>query len=1434
MALDTQLSRKPYFDDYDVTKNFYRVLYRPSVAVQARELNQMQSILQDQIDKFGRHIFKEGSVIEGCGFTFDNSYNYVKIEDNYANNSAISNIEDFLGYTAINTNGLKARIVNVLPGYEAENPNLNTLYIKYLNSSTYANGAQQSVFANNETVSIQTDNLVNIGDVVVATVANSTGKGYAFTTTEGVIFKKGFFIRVEPQTFLISRYDNVPDDISVGFEAVEEIITPEIDTSLLDNAAGSPNEDAPGAHRLKIAAKIITKQTSTIEESSPFLSLCDFKVGLPVSIKNDPQYAVLAKDLARRTYETNGDYVVNPFLVTTEKKYVNTSVSNTTHLSVVASPGIGYVKGHRVEFINNNTANLRKGLDYATVTNQLVTLNFGYYFKVNQFCGDFNNDSIQQIELHNVAKTAITGKTFLEVSHSLDTKIGTAYVRGVSYYSGTPGVDATYLVYVFNISMLAGQKIDNVRSIIHHNVTVKAVADIIRDKDFSNTSIAKIQDSSNELMIYPFGQKAIKPDGFSSTGKYVYRNRAISSFTSASTGSLSSTISAAIGAGSEVLNYGVGSLSTENKQSIVIIPTDTGLSTNKAGTVAISTSTTTVTGTGTTFLSNYRVGDYIKVQNQLEVKLITQIANNTSMTVDSAFGSTTSGLTHQKTWPAGVPIDFSPPERTIALSNTTHLTASLGEALSADFSASVYFDIYRTNTVPVLKTVNKTTYVKIQANTNSGGTSGPWCLGLPDVYKLNAVYVDPTGGTYANTNPDKIDNFRLDTGQRDSYYGLAQLISVAPLPPNATILVSVDNFVADTSQGRGFFTAASYPIDDSNLANIAAIQTHQIPRYTTTLGNTVDLRDCVDFRPYVMNTAVSSSTIGNASVNPSNTTTFYIYGSDGSYIPTPGKNYESTIQYYLPRKDRIALTKEGSILVTEGSPNINPVAPPEVPGTMSLGVATVSPYPSLSPTEAREFNRYDYSIETNVLQTKRYTMADINKITTRIDRLEYYTALSLLEQATNSLLVRSDATGQNRFKNGIFVEPFKNHSIGNTIDSAYRIAIDEKKTEARPLFNQLTTSVLFDANTSSAVRKGDLIMLPHDHTEIQRQPYASKYRNCIEGNIYNYRGKVTLFPPGLVDPDITQNPVINSNIDLSSNWTSLSNSLNNMVGTQYGNWTNRNVPPTVTGASSSTSTSQSGNIETTTTTVTQNLSQQQQQISRSFSTTPPSDTTVEIGNYVTNVSVQTFVPSRMVYFSAVGMRPNTRLHVYLEGISLDKYLLPLTPYSGAIVTVGGINYTSAGITGNIVYTAHDSSKFEHQNNGWGGVLTTDSSGKCYGVINIPAATFKSGDLEFKLTDIDDLTTGESSVTTQAIQSLFCSSLSIQKNKANLNIRSSSIAVSEEINTRSIQQTSVQTTSTSIVVPDPIVIPNPYDAVYIEGGNFGGFDGFSGDYSGGIE
>ena len=61
MAQKTDLNVSPYYDDFDINDNFHRVLFRPGFAVQARELTQLQSILQNQIESLGRRQFKQGS-----------------------------------------------------------------------------------------------------------------------------------------------------------------------------------------------------------------------------------------------------------------------------------------------------------------------------------------------------------------------------------------------------------------------------------------------------------------------------------------------------------------------------------------------------------------------------------------------------------------------------------------------------------------------------------------------------------------------------------------------------------------------------------------------------------------------------------------------------------------------------------------------------------------------------------------------------------------------------------------------------------------------------------------------------------------------------------------------------------------------------------------------------------------------------------------------------------------------------------------------------------------------------------------------------------------------------------------------------------------------------------------------------------------------------
>ena len=79
MPSKTDFNVSPYYDDYAESKKFHRVMYRPAYAVQARELTTQQSITQNQIEKMGDHLFKQGAMVIPGETTVDVNYESVKL-----------------------------------------------------------------------------------------------------------------------------------------------------------------------------------------------------------------------------------------------------------------------------------------------------------------------------------------------------------------------------------------------------------------------------------------------------------------------------------------------------------------------------------------------------------------------------------------------------------------------------------------------------------------------------------------------------------------------------------------------------------------------------------------------------------------------------------------------------------------------------------------------------------------------------------------------------------------------------------------------------------------------------------------------------------------------------------------------------------------------------------------------------------------------------------------------------------------------------------------------------------------------------------------------------------------------------------------------------------------------------------------------------------
>ena len=233
MPSKTDFNVSPYFDDFDESKKFHRVMYRPAFAVQARELTTQQSITQNQIEKLGDHMFKNGAMVIPGETTIDLDYQAVKLT------SFTGTLDNFFGSTVTGlTSGITAEVVNNV-ATDGEDP--DTIFVKYKNSGT----------DNESNFFLEGESLSSTGVGGETAVVSSTADGSSVHIAAGTYYINGYFVNVDAQVLILDKYNNTPD-YRIGLHIVESFITSTDDTSLLDNATGSSNANATGAHRFKI------------------------------------------------------------------------------------------------------------------------------------------------------------------------------------------------------------------------------------------------------------------------------------------------------------------------------------------------------------------------------------------------------------------------------------------------------------------------------------------------------------------------------------------------------------------------------------------------------------------------------------------------------------------------------------------------------------------------------------------------------------------------------------------------------------------------------------------------------------------------------------------------------------------------------------------------------------------------------------------------------------------------------------------------------------------------------------------------------------------------------------------------------------------------------------------------------------------------------
>ena len=313
MAQLTDLNVSPYYDDFNKNDNFQKVLFRPGFAVQARELTTLQSILADQIESHGKFVFREGSQVIPGQASFSKSYFSLQLASTFAGEDIILN--QFFNETSPvtitgSTSGVKAQVVGFKAGTSTTQP---ILYYQYIQSG---NDNETVEFSNSE--NITADTTITHTTSYAAGVAcapthssNASQTGQAGIVEEGIYFIRGQFIRNAKQTVVLS--DNSQSvSARVGFQIVEEIVTPEGDASLTDNAAGTTNFAAKGAHRLKTTLTLVSKDENSTEDTD-FVEIMRIRDGRQTTPARATEFSVLGEEIAKRTFDESGDYTVRPF-----------------------------------------------------------------------------------------------------------------------------------------------------------------------------------------------------------------------------------------------------------------------------------------------------------------------------------------------------------------------------------------------------------------------------------------------------------------------------------------------------------------------------------------------------------------------------------------------------------------------------------------------------------------------------------------------------------------------------------------------------------------------------------------------------------------------------------------------------------------------------------------------------------------------------------------------------------------------------------------------------------------------------------------------------------------------------------------------------------------------------------------------------------------
>jgi hypothetical protein len=1253
-----------YYDDYTLNrvsdKNYLKILFKPGYSVQVRELNQLQSMLQDQINRLGSSIYSEDRAVLGCKVNFvpivDSIDFTLTLDENLPKTTILENI------TSIKSNNLIAKVL----GYkdieeETGEPEKVRFYVKYLNTGDN----DLTRFEYNITTSFEFE--INVekapelaGYSVTGILTDDSVNGYAsiISTDSGIFYVNGSFVALPLQNLFVDH--SAESEVLTGvisYRVYENIISYTEDETLVDNSAGSLNYTAPGADRYQIDLQL--NWNTTTDWNNRDNTIQYVKIGevqnsrLSESINpNSPEYLYtqIDKTLALRTQEESGNYTVNPFPIKVTDLYNGQKL-----------PGRLMTAGNRYRIENLGTGSNTAQWLAAGVPNAAL-VKVGTEFIAT-----------------SALSSSVIGAVVTEVAHikGLYTYDDLDLIPGYEIYYGTGSTDADKLTainkakgsFVTTLEPSAGY-VDGYRVHLHSSYNIETPKSRTRE-----TVPLSLNLSSGNYFIGTMYGSALPPI---STLSRIYELRdAINGGGSVIGSCYVKSFEALPGNNFQLYVYNIqlnSGKTTANIKSIKVgdftfnIDTTVGLSEISNNTLIYALPyeecdpTTGVTGAT---VGAYRYYNGTTSGTTLSISVGSEL--------NETFDDAASFIVYVNGSRVTTPITLSSDGKSATITGLTS-----GQAYSVIAAVE-------TNTPAARKILTTTT-----ANLDfSNAINNIFTLPITDIVEIISVINTRSGVNYDVTTMFTIS----DTGRRDTHYTNSKIQYTGTGELSGTFAITYRYFSRSGGGALRYFSPNSY----SGVAR----------QYIPTVNN-ISLRDTLDFRPDLLNGVTVSNCL----------------------LPNPNSTFRASARYYLPRIDKVVVNSNNAFSVINGIPGLQPVEPPTPANAMCLYILDVPAY-TADPSK----------INVTYVDNRRYTMRDIANLDKRIGNLEYYTSLSLLERSASEKSIY-DVDDNEREKNGIIVDSFLNHSMGDSSSKEYQCSTDKVNGILRPRFRTHMFDLEYSGNANSSNIKvhKDIITLNYTEETLFEQLVAI---DDISVQPYVYAqtvGTIELFPSSdnWKDTETLPDRIVKDDSAFVAA-QELTEAMPDLLGYDWGDW---KVTSSTSKTLSSTTTKRAEKSSQGVRDKTVSEVETTSNLQRTGTFTTLGSTTVDksLGEYVVDINIIPFMRGRRVYFRGHSFKPNTKLYAYFDGINVNAYVAPITNETAWTSGVFPNGVPSPPfIVNNITpdkFPTPNSTLLAQGFQTFGTQLQSNDEGEVWGQFIVPNneyLRFRTGEKEFKLT-----------------------------------------------------------------------------------------------------